>query len=374
MFANRANQSTAATMTRKINATPVTPRWPAPQWLACGPLHRMAWRDVGAPAGEPWLLLHGGPGSGCQPGMLAPFDLRRQRVIAPDQRGAGASLPHGRVAGNHLAALVADLEALRRHLGLARWSLLGGSWGTVVALQYACTHPDRVQRLVLRGAFGLTRREIGGLLLPGVRHGKALAAPGRAWPVRAHSPLPAALSHLEQLLQNDAASVTALYALRGWALREMRDALHGMRRSLRHSSGAQAAAQRRAWAALQRQQRRALAQLLRPQAGKGDARLWARYRVQVHYLRRGGFVRPGEQDGAVRQLARQGLAVDWVHGRLDDICPPANSAHWARMQQRLASGSARLHRPVSGHLGHEPAMAACLRGCVGRSVQDCQKT
>ena len=355
-------------MTRKINATPASTHWPAPRWLARGALHRIAWRDVGAPGGEPWLLLHGGPGSGCQPGLLAPFDLRRQRVIAPDQRGAGASRPHGGVAGNQLAALVADLEALRRHLGIERWSLLAGSWGTVLALQYAQAHPDRVQRLVLRAAFALTRREIGGLLLPSGRHGKNQGETPGAWPVRAQSPLPAALSRLEQLLQNDAASVTALRAQRGWALREMRDALHGMRRSLRHSSAAQAAMQRRTWAQLQRQQRRAKAQLLRPQAGRADARLWARYRVQVHYLRRRGFVRPGAQDAAVRQLALQRLAVDWVHGRFDAICPPANSARWAQLQRRLAPGSTQWHRPASGHLGHECAMAACLRDCVQRSV------
>lgn len=364
----QSSLNTAATMTRKINATPASPHWPAPQWLARGALHRMAWRDVGAPGGEPWLLLHGGPGSGCQPGLLTPFDLQRQRVIAPDQRGAGASLPRGNVARNHLAALVADLEALRRHLGLERWSLLAGSWGTVLALEYARTHPKRVQRLVLRGAFGLTRREIGGLLLPSQHHGKALQAPGQAWPIRANTPLPATLSDLEQLLQNDANSVTALRTQRGWALREMRDALHGMRRSLRHITGAQAAAQRRAWAQLQRQQRRALAQLLRPQAGKGDAKLWARYRVQVHYLRRRGFLRPRDQDAAVRHLARQAITVDWVHGCFDAICPPANSARWASMQQRITSDSTRLHRPACGHLAHEPAMAACLRSCVARFV------
>ncbi len=353
--------NTAAPMTCKIDATFNPSPWPAPRWLARGPLHRMAWRDVGAPGGEPWLLLHGGPGSGCQPGLLAPFDLRRQRVIAPDQRGAGASRPRGAVAGNHLDALVADLEALRRHLGLERWSLLAGSWGTVVALRYAEAHPGRVQRLVLRGAFALTRREVGGLLLPSARPGKTLGAPQASWPVRAHAPLPAALSRLEQLFHYDAASVTALHALRGWALREMRDALHGMRRALRHASGRDgpaAAAGRRAWAQLRRQQRRAQAALQRPQATPRDAGLWVRYRVQVHYLRRRGFVRPGELDAAVRALAHGAITVDWVHGRFDAICPPANSARWAR------AGGGRLHRPASGHLGHEPAMVACLRACV----------
>ena len=141
-------------------------RWPVPRHLAVGRGHRMAWREVGPVQGEPWLLLHGGPGSGSQPGQLAPLDLQRQRAIAPDQRGSGASRPRGGLPGNHTQALVADLEALRLHLGLERWSVLAGSWGTVLALAYAHQHPGRIERLVLRGAFALTRREVSGLLLP----------------------------------------------------------------------------------------------------------------------------------------------------------------------------------------------------------------
>ena len=269
----------------------------------------MAWRDMGR--GEPWLLLHGGPGSGCSPALLAPFDLARQRVIAPDQRGAGDSRPSGRTAANHLAALVADLEALRRHLGLERWSLLGGSWGTVVALAYARQHPDHVARLVLRGAFGLTRSEVGGLLLPSARPGKRVAQGD--WPVPHGAALPQALSGLSQLLQSGAVTVPSLQAGRGWALRERRDALHGLLRSLRHLSGKDATAQRRLWAGLQRQQRRALARLRQPRATPADRQAQARYRLQAHYLRHRGFVRPGELDAAVLALAGADTAKVKAH-------------------------------------------------------------
>ena len=353
-------------MPRKINATSDAPHWPAPQRLICGGLHRMAWRDLGR--GEPWLLLHGGPGSGCSPALLAPFDLQAQRVIAPDQRGAGDSRPSGRTAGNHLAALVADLEALRRHLGLERWSLLAGSWGTVLALAYARQHPDRVTRLVLRGAFALTRREVGGLLLPGTRAPKRLGRSDADWPVPAGAPLPWALSRLAQLLQSGAMTAPALQAGRGWALRERRDALLGLRRSLRHLQGRAAAAQRRAWAGLQRQQRRALAVLRRPRPTPGDRQARAKYRLQAHYLRHHGFVRPGQLDQAVRQLALRGMGVDWVHGRFDAICPPANSRRWAALGQRLGQKNARLHLVASGHLGGEPAMLQALRYCVAAAV------
>lgn len=352
-------------MTCKNDAT--TPSWPAPRHLPRSHLHRVAWRDVGAPAGEPWLLLHGGPGSGCQPGMLAPFDLRRQRVIAVDQRGAGASRPHGRVPGNHLQALVADLEALRRQLGLQRWALLAGSWGTVVALAYARQYPQRVQRLVLRGAFGLTRREVGGLLevratrwrLPG---GAAL------WPARAAMPLPALLARLEQLLRSATPTAPRLHAQRGWALRELRDALHGLRRSLRHARGAELAARRPAWKALARQRRRALAGLRLARATPADRRLWVKYRLQAHYLRRRGFMRPGGLDAAVLALAQSGTPVQWLHGRFDAICPPQASRRWAAMGAgRGAPAACTL--PASGHLGHEAQMLQALRASVRSAIQ-----
>jgi proline iminopeptidase len=349
-------------MKSKFDAISTTPRWPGPRRLARGAVHRMAWRDVGEPAGECWLLLHGGPGGGCRPGMLQPFNLARQRVIAPDQRGAGASRPAGRIQGNRTDALVADLEALREYLGLPHWSLLAGSWGTVVALRYAAQYPQRVQRLVLRGAFRVTRAEIGGLLLPSARKGKSLCG-GAAWPVPVGAPLPAVLARLARLLQNATPGVASLHALRGWALREMRDAATGLRRSLLHVRGSEAAAVRREWAALRRQQRRAHAQSLQPRRGRSDRLLWARYRVQAHYLQHRGFVRPVDLDGAVRAIARHGVSVDWVHGRFDAVCPPANSLRWARMA-RAAGGPAALQLPPCGHLAGEPAMQTVLRQCV----------
>ncbi len=358
----------AATLNSNIDAMPKplnAPLWPAPRRLAVGGLHRIAWRDVGAPQGEPWLLLHGGPGGACQPGMLRPFDLRRQRVIAPDQRGAGASRPRGRTQGNHTLALVADLERLRGQLGIERWSVLAGSWGTVVALAYAQQHPHRVQRLVLRGAFALTRREIGGLLLPSARRGQTLSAPASVWPVRPGDGVPLALRRLAHLIQNGTPGVASLRVLRGWALRETDDALRGLRRSLRHAvhtGSPWSNAIRREWGGWRRQQRRALARLRQPGVQRSDRAAWGRYRVQAHYLAHRGFVRPGGLDRAVASLARERTPVDWVHGRFDAICPPANSARWA------AQGRQALHTPPAGHLGGEPAMLACLRAFVRRSL------
>ncbi|WP_169728574.1 alpha/beta fold hydrolase [Comamonas composti] len=349
-------------MKSNIDAISRTPPWPAPQYLQRG-RHRVAWRDLGAASetqAECWLLLHGGPGGGCRPAMLQPFDLARQRVIAIDQRGAGASRPRGRIQANHTAALVSDMEALRQALGLQRWSLFAGSWGTVPALLYAQRYPQHVQRLVLRGAFGLTRKEIAGLLVPGMRPGKTPGEARHIWPVRASTPLPVALLHLRQVLQSETPGAASLHVAREWALREMRDAAHGLRRSLRHGQGSDV---RRAWAGLMREQRRAQVELLLPRLRAGDRLLRQRYRVQAHYLAHRGFVGAGGLDAAVLAVARQGLTVDWVHGRFDAICPPANSRRWAALG-RSAGAQTRLLQPACGHLAGEPAMQQALLQCV----------
>ena len=335
----------------------MAPSWPVPQRLAVGRGHRMAWRGVGDPGGEPWLLLHGGPGSGAQPGLLAPLDLGLQQAIVPDQRGSGASRPRGGLRGNDTAALVADLEALRAHLGVERWAVLAGSWGTVLALAYAQRHPQRVQRLVLRGAFALSRREIGGLLLPTRQTLQRLGAvPG--WPVRVGTPLPVALRRLTQLLQSGTPTVAVLRAARRWAVLESDLAERGLRRSQRHAAlqgrDALAVGIRREWATLRRRLRRAQAQAPLPRRSRADRQAHAKYRVQAHYLRHRGFQRPGDLDRTVLALARQGTPVDWVHGRFDAVCPPANSRRWAAL-------GGRLTLPLSGHLGHEPDLLAALR-------------
>ncbi|MDT4866166.1 hypothetical protein FQZ97_1010060 [compost metagenome] len=90
------------------------------------------------------------------------------------------------------------------------------------------------------------------------------------------------------------------------------------------------------------------------------------YRIQAHYLRHRGFVRPGALDAAVLGLARQGVAVDWVHGACDAVCPPANSRAWAALGRRGAPQQVTLTEPLSGHLGSEPAMRVALRAVVRR--------
>ncbi len=312
-------------------------------------------------------MLHGGPGSGSQPDLLQAFRLDRQQVIVPDQRGAGLSHPRGRAAGNHTAQLVADLEALRQELGIARWSVLAGSWGTVLALCYAERHPQRVVRLVLRGAFALRQAEIRGLLHPDPAMERRVSR-SLHWPRAGLSSLPGVLARLEQVLQVGAPSVATLRLIRCWSLLEHSAALRGMWRSLVHAAGLKdqplAASIRRSWASLRRRRRQAEAGLERPGIALADRKGWQKFRIQAHYLRHKGFLRPGALDRAVRTLAQHGIPSDWVHGQFDAICPPLNSRQWVQQTEEFKPGLACGHWPVAGHLAGEPGIRAVLRTVV----------
>ncbi len=121
--------------------------------LPVDPPHQLYVEECGRPDGIPVVFLHGGPGSGCEPYHRSFFDPERYRIVLLDQRGTGRSQPHAELEGNTTQALVADLEAIRRHLGIERWVVFGGSWGSTLGLVYAETHPERVLGLVLRGIF-----------------------------------------------------------------------------------------------------------------------------------------------------------------------------------------------------------------------------
>jgi proline iminopeptidase len=123
------------------------------------------WETSGNPDGIPVVFLHGGPGGGTSPTHRRLFDPARYRIVLVDQRGCGRSTPHVSTPEADLSVnttwhLVADLERLREHLGVERWLVFGGSWGSTLALAYAETHPDRVTGLILRGIFTLRASEL----------------------------------------------------------------------------------------------------------------------------------------------------------------------------------------------------------------------
>jgi proline iminopeptidase len=133
--------------------------------LFVGDGHRVYWEQSGNPEGRPVVFLHGGPGGGTSPWHRRFFDPERYRIVMLDQRGSGHSTPHASepdadLRHNTTWHLVADLELLRKNLGIAQWQVFGGSWGSALALAYAQSHPDAVSELVLRGVFTLRRHEI----------------------------------------------------------------------------------------------------------------------------------------------------------------------------------------------------------------------
>jgi proline iminopeptidase len=115
--------------------------------------HTMYWEQSGNPRGMPVVFLHGGPGAGATASHRRFFDPSFWRIVIFDQRGAGRSTPLGEIRDNSPAHLVADIERLRILLGIERWLVFGGSWGSTLALDYAATHPVRCAGLVLRGVF-----------------------------------------------------------------------------------------------------------------------------------------------------------------------------------------------------------------------------
>ena len=128
--------------------------------LEVGDGHRVYWETCGNPAGKPAVVLHGGPGSGCTPGSRRLFDPLRYRILLYDQRGCGRSTPFGGLLANTTEHLLADIELLRRHLGIERWLVFGGSWGSTLALAYAERHPERVSEMVLVSIATTTHAEI----------------------------------------------------------------------------------------------------------------------------------------------------------------------------------------------------------------------
>jgi proline iminopeptidase len=133
--------------------------------LDAGDGHLVYWEQCGNPEGKPAVVLHGGPGSGCTPGWRRYFDPAAYRIVLFDQRGCGRSTPHASapvvdLSTNTTHHLIADIERLRRHLGIDRWLVLGASWGSTLGLAYAEAHPERLSAMVLFSIATTSRRDV----------------------------------------------------------------------------------------------------------------------------------------------------------------------------------------------------------------------
>lgn len=138
--------------------------------LKVSDLHEIYFEEVGHPNGSPVVFVHGGPGGGVEPSHRRYFDPKHYRVILFDQRGCGQSTPYADLRENTTWDLIADMEKLRQYLGVEKWIVFGGSWGSTLGLLYAETHPDRVKALALRGIFLCRKKEIEWFYQKGASH------------------------------------------------------------------------------------------------------------------------------------------------------------------------------------------------------------
>jgi proline iminopeptidase len=287
------------------------------------------------------VYLHGGPGSGCSPRHRQFFDPEGCRAVLFDQRGCGRSLPRGALQHNTTDALVQDMEALRQHLGIARWLVVGGSWGAGLALAYANANPEACLGLVLRGVF-LGRAADVDWFFDGV----AQLLPD-AW---------------QQLEARVAQAEQAVGPAGTGAAQDVLRRLHG---GLHEGNFSRALACATAWEAWEHSvsSHRAVAPRTLAQDGPEAARLADTYRLQSHYLLHHCFRDAGGLLPRAGTLA--GLPVAILHGRLDWVCLP--QAAWELHRSLLGSHLQWIEG--CGHSPFEPAMAQALVSALQHFVQ-----
>ncbi len=306
-----------------MSAASATLHCPSPPfdsgWLPVSGGHRLYYEQRGETAGIPVLILHGGPGSGCSPLMAGFFDAQRFRVILLDQRGSGKSRPAGCCEENTTPALIDDIEVLRRHLGIDRWLVMGGSWGGTLGILYAAAHPGQVSGLLLRNPF-LARAADLDWFFGGARQHHPAA--WQHWAALGAPETPGAmLPWLEGRFQSPSASlVTAWHvwecALAGTPSRDL--------------------------------------------SPSDIALLQLRYRLQLHYFRHACFMPEGGVLAAAERIAALAAPIHIVQGLADDVCPASATA---ALQERLPrAGYCRVEGV--GHDPYAPAMLAATLGLV----------
>lgn len=280
--------------------------------LRVSDLHELHWERHGAVDGLPAVVVHGGPGSGISPAASRILDPATWRIVSYDQRGCGRSTPLGETRENTTDDLVEDIERLREHLGVDRWMVFAGSWGTTLAFAYLERHPERCLGLLLRGVTEWSRRKYDWALA----HRRFLAP--EAWEgltrgVADPGPEGLVAHYLARVSEGDAA------AARIWKAWERR---------FEHPD------------------------LREPETRESDEVLLAATRIQLHYWANDGFA-----TGVVAAAPPAGVPIVIVHGRLDFVCPVifAVDAH------RRLPGSELVVVEGAGHSLGDPTLAAVLR-------------
>jgi proline iminopeptidase len=300
-------------------------------------LHELYYEQSGNPEGKPAVFLHGGPGAGTDAGMRRFFDPHRYRIVLFDQRGCGASRPHAELRENTTWDLVRDIEALRCHLGIERWLVFGGSWGSTLALAYAQSHPECVSELVLRGIFLLRRSELEWFYQDPLGAGSVFPD---LWEQYV-KPIPVA---------------------------ERGDIMQAYYRRLTSRNLARRAAAARAWSIWE-----GATSHLRTSAhyvAKFDDPMYAAAfaRIEAHYFVHGGFFRHDDQ--LLRDAGRiRHIPAVIVQGRYDMVCPMRSAwdlhRAWPEADLRIV--------PDAGHSAFEPGISRELVAATDRFARSRQR-
>lgn len=302
-------------------------------FLDVGDGHILYWEECGTPKGIPVVYVHGGPGAGCIPTHRRLFDPDRYRIILFDQRGCGRSRPAACIEHNTTQHLIADMELLRQNRGIEKWLLLGGSWGSTLALAYGQAHPAHCLGFILRGVFLFEPKEIEWFL-----HGMRAFFPEahRHW--LAHLPTAERDNPLEAYskLLNDPDSKVHGPAAHLWNAYESSC-----------SSLFPPCSEEVMWRV--------------PETIGRDVLALAR--LETHYLRHGGFLEPGQLMNNLDQIAHLPAVI--VQGRYDVVCPVFTADRLAR-----AWPNADLHViSDAGHSVFEPGIRAEIITRLNRLVK-----
>lgn len=291
--------------------------------------HLIYWEQSGNSGGIPVVFLHGGPGAGATPVHRRFFDPTAYRIIIFDQRGAGRSQPQGALDDNTTTHLVQDIEALRGHLGVEKWLVFGGSWGSTLALAYGEAHPDRCLGFVLRGIFLGRQIELDWFL-----YGMRIVFP-EIW------------GRLVEILDTS----------------EREDILHAYHRRLMNPDKSVHLPAARAWSAYEGACSTFLPSPETVAAFSSDKLAYALSRIETHYFVNDLFM---DDDVLLRNLDRiRHLPGIIVQGRYDMVCPirTADELHraWPEAEYVII--------PDAGHSAMEPGIRAALVRATERLKQ-----
>ena len=296
--------------------------------LKVSDLHELTFEESGNPHGKPVVFLHGGPGGGSDPKQRRFFNPEKYRIILFDQRGCGQSTPYASLEHNSTWDLVADTEALRLQLGIEKWQVFGGSWGSTLALAYAEAHPEVVTELLLRGIFLLRKQEIDWFY----QRGASVLYPD-AWEAYL-APIPEA---------------------------ERGDLLGAYHRRLTSEDPAERIRAAKAWSGWEGATSRLLPDADFAGHFEEDAFALAFARIECHYFVNKGWFSP--EDQLLRDAHRiRHIPGVIVQGRYDVVCPMESA--WAL--HRAWPEADLIITPDAGHSGFEPPNSRALVAATDR--------